>query len=262
MLNLIWVGPKDAVHLLTGRIFPGRLCLGCETVRLLRTAVFPLLLVGALAFVSTAGAALIGIYRNGMESKGQLAQIAKLSGERCARGGADGAFGVSIGKATKECSYRAPVLGRDLEIAATARLLSSTPMAVQRSAYLSVDLRAGGGARYQLAVYPLQRKAQVRKVLADGTIEYLDIEKNVAGVGGADKANMLRLRAFNVTSGEEKGNCAILAFVGGTLIAEVTDDGAGELSGRASGFSLGSAKVAKGAKASFDDVVVRVPSPY
>ncbi len=261
-LNLIWLGPKDTVHLGAGRIFPGGLCLGCETVRVLRTALFPLLLVGLLAFASVAGGALIGVYRNGMENKGQLAQITKLSGARCARGSTDHAFNVSIGKATKECSYRTPVLGRDLEIAATARLLSATPMAVQRAAYLSVDLRAGGGARYQLAVYPLQRKAQVRKVLADGTIEYLDIEKNVAGVGGADKANMLRLRAFNVTAGDKKGNCGILAFVGGKLIAEVTDEGAGELTGRASGFSVGSAKVAKGARASFDDVVVRVPSPY
>jgi hypothetical protein len=260
--NLIWLGPKDPVHLVAGRIFPGGLCLGCETVRVLRTAVFPLLLAGLLAFASVAGGALIGVYRNGMENKGQLAQITKLSGERCARGSTDHAFSVSIGKATKECSYRAPVLGRDLEIAVTARLLSSTPTAVQRSAYLSVDLRAGGGARYQLAVYPLQRKAQVRKILADGTIEYLDIVKNVIGIGGPDKANMLRLQAFNITAGDAKGNCSILAFVGGKLVSEVTDEGAGDLTGRASGFSVGSAKIAKGARASFDDLVVRVPSPY
>jgi hypothetical protein len=174
-----------------------------------------------------------------MESKGQLAQVIKLSGKRCGRSGSDGAFQIVVGKETKECSYRTPVLGRDLEIAATATLLSKTPKPVQRSAYLGVDLRAGGGARYQLAVFPLQRKAQVRKVLADGTIEYLDIEKNVAGIGGADKANQLRLRAFNVTSGDER-----------------------DLAGRASGFSVGSTKNAKGAQASVDDVVVRVPSPF
>lgn len=217
-----------------------------------------------LAFASAAGAALIGIYRNSMENKGQLAQIVKLSGERCARGGTDGAFGITIGKATKECSYRTPVLGRDLEIAATMRLFGKTqvPKSVQRSAFLALDLRAGGGARYQLAVYPLQDKAQVRKVLADGSIEYLDIEKEVAGIGGLDEANKLRLGAFNVTAGDEKGTCKLFAYVGGKLIAEVSDPGAGELSGRASGFSLGSAKVAKGAQASVDDVVVRVPSPY
>jgi hypothetical protein len=228
----------------------------------LRTAVFVLLLAGALALASTASGALIGIYRNSMESKSQLAQVLKLSGKRCGRSGSGGALQIVVGKETKECSYRTPVIGRDLEIAATERLLSKTPKAVQRSAYLAVDLRAGGGARYQLAVFPLQRKAQVRKVLADGTIEYLDIEKNVAGISGADKANQLRLRAFNVTSGDARGDCQLLAFVGGKLVAEVSDEGAGDLSGRASGFSVGATKNAKGAQASVDDVVVLVPSPF
>jgi hypothetical protein len=231
-------------------------------VRTLRAAVFTALLAVALVAVPSAGAALIGIYRNSMESKSQLGQVAKLSGERCGRSSSGHALKIAVGKQTRECSYRTPVFGRDLEIAATERLLSATPMPVQRSAYLAVDLRSGGGARYQLAVYPLQRKVQLRKVLADGSIEYLDIEKNVAGVGGADKANQLRLRAFNVTEGEEKGNCQLLGFLGGRLVSEATDEGAGELTGRASGFSVGSAKIAKGAQATVDDVVVRVPSPF
>lgn len=231
-------------------------------MRLLRTAVFALLLAAALAFASSAGAALIGIYRNSMESKAQLAQVLKLSGKRCGRSGSGGTFQVVVGKETKECSYRTPVIGRDLEIAATERLLSKTPKPVQHSAYLAVDLRAGGGARYQLAIFPLQRKAQVRKILADGTIEYLDIEKGVTGIGGLDKANQLRLQALNVTSGDGRGNCQLLAFIGGEKIAEVTDEGAGDLTGRASGFSVGSTKNAKGAQASVDDVVVRVPSPF
>lgn len=231
---------------------------------MLRTAIFALLATGMLAFAAGAGASLIGVYRNGMENKGQLAQIFKLSGERCARGGSEGAFSIAIGKATKECSYRTPVLGRDLEIGATMRLLSKpqVPKSVQRSMYLALDLRAGGGARYQLAVYPLQDKAQIRKLRSDGTIEYLDIEKAVPGIGAAEKPSQLRLRAFNITSGEEKGTCQLLAYAGGKPIAEASDPGAGELSGRASGFSLGSAKVAKGAGATVDDVVVRVPSPY
>jgi hypothetical protein len=231
-------------------------------VRLLRTAVLTALLAVALVVVPAAGASLVGIYRNGMETKGQLGQILKLSGSRCARSGSNHAFLIVIGKETKECSYRTPVLGRDLEIAAVERLLSKTPKPVQRSAYLSVDLRSGGGTRYQLAAYPLQDKVQLRKVRADGSIEYLDIEKEVAGIGGVDKPTDLRLRAFNVTEGEEKGSCHLLAFIGGKLISDVTDEGAGELSGRASGFSVGSAKNAKGAQASVDDVVVRVPSPF
>jgi hypothetical protein len=219
-------------------------------------------LVAILALVPVAGAALVGIYRNSMEGKGQLAQIKKLSGERCGRGSSEGAFGIVVGKQTKECSYRTPVVGRDLEIAATERLLGKTPKSVQKAAYLGLDLRAGGGARYQLAAYPFQRKAQLRKILADGSIEYLQIAKDVAGIKGVDRDNDLRLRAFNVTEGEAKGSCRILAYVGGELVADVTDEGTGELTGRASGFSVGSAKVAKGAQATVDNVVVRVPSPF
>jgi hypothetical protein len=261
-LNDICVCSKSAVHRPAGRIFPPYLCLGCEIVSPLRIAAFAAFLVVALALSPVADAALIGIYRNSMETTAQRSQVVKLSGARCGRGGSDNALRVLVGKQTKECSYRTPVIGRDLEIAATARLLSGTPMALQRSTYLALDLRSGDGARYQLAVYPLQRKAQLRKVLADGSIEYLDIEKDVPGVVGVDKANVLRLRALNLTEGPEKGKCRLLAFVGGKLIADVTDEGAGDLSGRASGFSVGSTKVAKGAQASFDDVVVRVPSPY
>lgn len=233
-------------------------------MRLPRTVVFSLLLGSLLVLATSAEGSLIGIYRNGMGNKGQLGQIAKLSGKRCARGGLEGAFSITVGKATKECSYRTPVLGRDLEIAAKMRLMvkEQVPKSVQRSAFLGLDLRSGGGSRYQLAVYPSQRKVQLRKVLADGTIEYLDIEKDVAGVGGVGMPSELRLRAFNVTSGDERGNCQLLGFVGGAVVVEATDEGAGDLEGRASGFSLGSAKVAKGAQATVDDVVVRVPSPY
>ena len=229
-----------------------------------RTAGFLLLVASLPAFVAVAQGSLIGIYRNGMNNKGQLRQIAKLSGERCGRGGLERAFSITVGKATKECSYRTPVFGRDLKIAATMRLLAKPRVrkSVQRSAYLGLDLRSGGDARYQLAVYPFQHKAQLRKLLPDGTVEYLDIAKNVPGVAGIGTPNDLRLRAFNVTSGEERGNCKILGFVGRELAVEATDEGAGELAGRASGFSLGSAKVAKGAQATVDDVVVRVPSPY
>lgn len=228
----------------------------------LRIAAVSLAAAAALALAASAGAALIGVYRNGMESEAQRAQVVKLSGERCARGGSDHAVRIVVGKQTRECAYRTPVLGRDLEIAAIGRLLSNTPPALQRKAFLAVDLRAGGAeAGYQLAVFPMQGKAQLRKVGSDGQLQYLHIEKNVR-TKGLNKANELRLRAFNATSGPEKGSCHILAYVGGQLVADVVDPAAGELEGSASGFALGAVGNAKGAVGSFDDVVVRVPSPF
>lgn len=226
------------------------------------TAIAIAAIAAALLLTASAAAAMVGIYRNSLETTAQRSQLVKLSGRNCMRGGLDGALRVEIGKRTGECSYRTPVLGRDLEIAATERLLSGTPQELRRRVFLGLQLRAGGGARYQLAVFPVQRKVQLRKVLDDGTVKYLDIAKSVASVKGVGQANPLRLSAINVTSGEERGHCRLLAFVGGKLVAEATDAGAGDLSGRASGVAVGAATNAAGALASFDDVVVRVPSPF
>jgi hypothetical protein len=228
---------------------------------------FAIILLVALAAVSvlatSAGGALVGIYRNSMESDGQRGEVKHLAGARCARGGSSHAFRIAVGKKTKLCTYATPVIGRDLEMVATGRLLKSTPKPLQRKAFISISLRTGNaGAGYELAVFPLQRKAQLRKNFSNGRVKYLRIAKNLRSVKGLGRANDLRLRAFNVTSGPQKGSCRIRALVGRQLVADIRDDAAGDLEGRASGFSVGALKNAKGAAASFDDVVLRVPNPF
>jgi hypothetical protein len=145
--------------------------------------------------------------------------------------------------------------------AATERLLSGTPASLQRQAFLGVELRAGGGAKYQLLVFPRRRKAQLIKVTGSET-KYLKIDKNDPAIVGVNQANVLRLRAVNVTSGPEKGQARLFAYVGPTLVAEAVDEAAGELSGRASTVIVGAPKNGNGVIASVDDVVVRVPSPF
>jgi len=218
-------------------------------------------LVAGLLCCAVAGAAMIGIYRNGMESLAQRSQMVKLSGKACARAGVGGAMRITVGKATSSCAYRTPVLGRDLEIAATERLLSGTPTALQRKAYLGLMLRAGAGAKYALLVFPRQKKAQLIKVTSEGT-KYLAIAKNEKAVVGVNEANKLRLRAVNVSSGPEKGQARLFAYVNDKLVGEAKDEGAGELSGRASAVVVGTIKNGNGIVASVDDVVVRVPSPF
>src|SRR5260221_12654606 len=110
----------------------------------LRIAAASLAATAALAFASSAGAALIGIYRDGMESDAQRAQIVKLSGERCGRGGSDHAIRIVVGKTTKECAYRTPVVGRDPEVGPIGRLRSRTPLGGQRRGFLSANLRPRG----------------------------------------------------------------------------------------------------------------------
>lgn len=218
------------------------------------------LAVGLLA-CSVAGAAMIGVYRNSMESLAQRSQLVKLAGANCARAGANGAMRITLGKKTAACSFRTPVLGRDLEIAATERLLSGTPENLQRKAFLGVELRAGAGAKYQLLVFPRQRKAQLVKVTEEA-VKYLSIARNEAAIKGINEANVLRLRAVNVSSGPEKGQAQLFAYVGKTLVGEAVDEGAGELTGRNSAVIVGTIKNGNGVIASVDDVVVRVPSPF
>jgi hypothetical protein len=262
-LNLIWRGPKSAFQAVLRRIFATRLCLGCESFPMRRklTGVLLVALAAALLACSIAGAAMIGIYRNALESKGQRAQLVKLSGRNCERSGGAGALRIGLGKRTGSCSLRTPVLGRDLEIAATERLLSGTPRPLQRKAYVGLELRAGGGAKYQLLAYPLQRKIQLIKVSSEGT-KFLAIAKNQGALGGLNEANVLRLRAVNVTSGPERGSAQLSAYLGSTLVGEATDAGAGDLTGRASGVVVGASKGGEGVVASVDDIVVRVPSPF
>jgi hypothetical protein len=228
-----------------------------------RTAALFAVVAAVLAVAATAIAAPVGIYRNGMGTEAARGELRKLSGQSCAHGGSEEALRIKVGKRTNECAFRTPVIGRDLEISATSRLLSGTPKALRRKAFLAVNLRAGEqGAHYQLAIFPLQRKAQLRKTLGDGRTRYLEIAKGVRAVKGVNQANDLRLRAFNVTSGPDKGSCRILAYVGRQLVADVTDEAAGDLQGRAVAVSVGAAKGANGLVGSVDDVVIRVPNPF
>jgi hypothetical protein len=232
--------------------------LSCRAVFRLRpmktrvAAIFGVAALAVLVAATSVGAAMVGIYRNEMETLGQRAQMIKLSGASCGRAGAGGAMRITVGKGTDACALRTPVLGRDLEIAATERLLSGTPTALQRKAFLGLELRAGGGAKYQLLAFPLQRKVQLVKVTAEGS-EYLAIEQDVKGLMGVNKANALRLRALN----SEPGKSELSAYVGGTVVAEASDETAGELSGRASAVTIGAVKGGNGVIGSVDDVVVR-----
>jgi hypothetical protein len=223
-------------------------------------ALLAALAVGLLS-CAVAAAAMIGVYRNSMETLGQRSQLVKLAGKSCERAGVGGGMRIVVGKATSACSFRTPVLGRDLEIAATERLLSGTPEPLQKKAFLGLELRAGGGAKYQLLVFPRQRKAQLIKVTAAGS-KYFAIVKNEKAIVGINEANVLRLRAINVTSGPEKGQAGLAAYVGKKLVGEALDEGAGELTGRASSMIVGTIGNGNGIVASVDDVVVRVPSPF
>jgi hypothetical protein len=215
------------------------------------------LAVGLLA-CAIAGAAMVGIYRNGLETKPQRAEMLKLFGRSCKRGGGEDAIRVLLGKKTDSCAYRTPVVGRDLELAATERILSGTPKALQRKAYVAVQLRAGGGNKYEVRAFPLQRKAQLIKVSEAGT-KYLEVKKNLNGIGGINEPTVVRLR---VEKAAGAASATVAAFVGPTVVGEVTDEAAGEVTGEFSAVSVGATKIAEGLSGSIDDLIVRLPVAF
>jgi len=206
----------------------------------------------ALVVCATAHATLVAIYRNALDTTAERSDVLKLSGRNCSREGNRGTLQIAVGKRTEECAYRTPVVGRDLEIAVTARLLPITPRQVARRAFLGLALRAGGGARFELRVFPRQRKAQLVKLTGEG-IEYLAIERSVNAIKGIGRANVLRLRAEGL-----EGKVKLSAFLGPTVVGEAVDGGRG-LSGEFSALSVGAPRNGRGAVANFDAIVARIP---
>lgn len=230
--------------------------------RKLTTILLATALAGLCLAASAGAIGSFGIYANDMSTAEKKAQIRATTGRNCKRGGSAEALRVEIGKRTKECVFRTPVIGRDVEIIVTERLLSGTPRALRPRVYLSVSLRRQKGmGAYQLLVYPLQRKYQLRKIVPGEDIRYLAVGKQISAIKGINEANKIRLRAFNLINTRDKDDCRLLVYVNGKRLAVITDKRSGGLQGRETGFSAGARRGANGAIASFDNVKVRVPRP-
>lgn len=210
-----------------------------------------------LVAVAQASGAFVAIYRNALETTAQRSEILKLAGKSCARGGAQTSLKITVGKLTEECAYRTPVLGSDLEIAATGRIISGTPPAVAKKAFLGMQLRVGAGNKVELRVFPSQKKVQLVKVTEAG-IDYLAIEKNVKSVQPGEKANVLRLRVLSGAK-EEAGTCKITGYLGGEQVVEASDETCSELSGEMTALSAGATNNGSGVIATFEAIVVRTP---
>src|ERR1700753_757987 len=106
-------------------------------------ATVSILAIGLVATGAASGA-FVAIYRNALETTTQRSEILKLSGKACTRGGGATTLNITVGKLTEECAYKTPVVGQDLEIAATGSISAATPTAVAKKAFLALQLRAGG----------------------------------------------------------------------------------------------------------------------
>lgn len=221
--------------------------------------------IGMLGPVSEASAAKsLTIYKNRLNTEDKKAEITRFNRkDRCVRKAMPTAIRVSVGKQTRECFMRIPVVGKNVEISAIGRLFKSTPKAIRGRTYLGLSVRqSGDGSRYELAVFPAARKFQLRKILPDGAIEVLGSGKAGNVIKGVGKANRMTLKAFNGVDGAPSSTARLVASVNGKRLAFTDDVQGSSLAGTATTFSVGSSKVAKGALGSFTSLVARIPDPF
>jgi hypothetical protein len=212
--------------------------------------------VGLFA-AGAASAAFVAIYRNAMETTTQRSEIRKLSGKSCTRGGGKTSLNVTVGKLTEECAFKTPVVGSDLEIAVTGRIVAPTTPAVAKKSFLGLVMRAGGGSKLELRVFPSQKKVQIARITKEG-IKYLAIKKNVTAIQAPEKANVIRLRVIS-SSGEEANACKIGGYIGSELAVETSDPACSELAGEATAVTAGAPNNGSGLTAAFEAIVVRTP---
>lgn len=222
----------------------------------LAIATVSVLALGLLASGAASGA-FVAIYRNALETTAQRSEIIKVSGKSCTRGGGQTSLKITVGKLTEECAYRTPVVGSDLEIAATGRILAGTPTAVAKKAFLGLQLRAGGGGKLELRVFPGQKKVQIAMATAAG-IHYLAIKKDVAALKETMKPVVLRLRVIS-GGAEAAGTCKVGGYLGGEQVVEAEDAACAETSGEMTALSAGAPNNGVGLIAGFEAIVVRTP---
>jgi hypothetical protein len=214
------------------------------------------LLVAGLVVTGAASGAFVAIYRNALETTAQRSEVLKLSGKACTRGGGSTTLNITVGKLTEECAYKTPVVGQDLEIAATGQVNPATPANVAKKAFLGLQLRAGGGAKLELRVFPGQKKAQIARITAEG-IDFLAVKKNITSLS-ATKAVVLRLRVVS-GAGEAAATCKIGGYLAGELVVEAEDPACGELKGESTALAAGAPNNGVGVVAGFAAIVVRTP---
>lgn len=221
--------------------------------------VIALVSVLALGLVASGAAsgAFVAIYRNALETTAQRSEVLKLSGKACTRGGGQATLNITVGKLTEECAYKTPVVGQDLEIAATGTINSATPPKVAKKAFLALQLRAGGGSKLELRVFPGQKKAQIARITEEG-IKFLAVKKNLTSLKEVNKAVVLRLRVI-AGAGEMASTCKIGGYLAGELVVEAEDPACGELKGETTALAAGATNNGVGVVAGFAAIVVRTP---
>lgn len=230
-------------------------------MRTIRNKKLRLIALGAaLTALAVAGVAManVTIYTNSFSKKSDYKQIRKAGKskacDRSYRKGA-GKIRVIVQKGDHGCSLKPPVASDsdlpDQDVRVQGKFLKDqTPKSQRKGAYISLAVRVGPGARYELQVKPRNKKFfLVRKPAGQG----FPIKGKLKKVKPLDQLNTLRLRAFGTR---------LRAFVNGKKVVSKRESDPGPVSGRRITFGLGNSRPAKKSIAGLmDNLRVQVPNP-
>jgi hypothetical protein len=213
-----------------------------------RTALI-LTLAGTLGLAASA-LATVTVYRNDFAGRGRVAEFRKVGAGRCTRVNDRQTMTLRVGASTVACSYRSPVIGRNLEVAVTTGLLAETPRALQSSVATAVALRSDGQSSYSLAVFQRTKRWVLTRTSSAGS---QTLQKGrLASIRTVGRANRLVLRVFGAD---------VAASINAKTVARYTDPNPNELSGSDAAVLVFGTRSARGSAARFDSVSVRVPDP-
>jgi hypothetical protein len=225
-----------------------------ERPRLLLLAGFG---VAALCAMASVALGFVDIYQNGFNNRPQFREVKALGGgNKCDREHKEkrGVMEVVVRDGPRACSFKPPVQGNqsspDHRFDAAARIIRDTPKALRKDAYLAIAVRVGGGARYQLRIFPKDKEFDLRRKPNGAMFPVAGPNSAVKGMG---KLNKMALIA--------EGN-RVRAIVNGTELADVTDPNPNEVNGRRLDFGVGTLKdTKKNTLGNFDRLSVGVPNP-
>jgi len=225
-----------------------------------RTGLAVALLAAGLALGLAAGVALaaVTVYTNNFSSRSEAKELRHSDGKHCRkreRRHAESIL-VEVTRGPGACGYRPPVQGDrdrpDHYFQAKEKLLKATPKGIRGGAYLAVAVRSGKSSRYELRIFPLRHRFELRRAPGDGAGPFPK-KGDSRAIKGVDKPNVLRLQAV--------GN-RVTAKVNGRKVAQVSDSNARQLGGRRVEVRVGGKRrTHKNVVASVDNLKLQVPNP-
>jgi hypothetical protein len=223
----------------------------------------------SLAVLGTAGAAYAGeipvaIYP--FTDPGDAAKFSKVKGTKCSRKPVAMALSIKVGANTPQCAFRSSVIADSddtspsIDLSANATYSAKTPANLKNKLYVSLLTRASANEHYELRVSPAKQRWSLLRdpagtapeaVLKSGAAKFIKI--NPA------KPNTLRLRTFAIA-----GGVSVIAQINGQTVFTQIDGAPQPPAGKFNEIAVGNKTAASGSGmvGVFDDVSIRVPSPF